>query len=89
MRSPDYEEYSGSFSTGPLVRMALKDTQLLEIFSGYSNTEYFKPALAPEEDRDAEGYKSYISFLWLFKKGLLPESQVDVGYYGHRRQQLG
>jgi tetratricopeptide (TPR) repeat protein len=68
VRSPDFDEYSGSFSTGPLVRMTLKDTQLLEIFSGYSNTEYFKPALAPEEDRDGKGYKSYISFLWLFKK---------------------
>jgi tetratricopeptide (TPR) repeat protein len=68
VRSPDFNEYSGSFSTGPLVRMSIKDTQLLEIFSGYSNTEYFKPALTPEEDRDAKGYKSYISFLWLLKK---------------------
>jgi hypothetical protein len=40
----------------------------LRLFSGYSNSEYFRPALAPEEERDAQGYKSYISYLWLFKK---------------------
>jgi tetratricopeptide (TPR) repeat protein len=68
VRNPDFKEYSGTFSTGPLVRMSFKDTQLLEIFTGYTNSEYFRPALAPEEDRDAQGYKSYISYLWLFKK---------------------
>ena len=68
VRSPSYKEYSGSFSTGPLLRMAVKGNQLLEIFSGYTNTEYFQAALAPEEDRDAHGYRSYISWLWLFKR---------------------
>jgi hypothetical protein len=69
VRNPDFKEYSGTFSTGPLLRMAVKDRQLLEIFSGYSDSEYFRPALAPEEERDARGCKSYISYLWLFKEG--------------------
>ena len=68
VRSPSYKGYSGSFSTGPLLRMAIKGDQLLEVFSGYTNTKYFQPALAPEEDRDERGYRSYISWLWLFKK---------------------
>ncbi len=68
VRSPSYKKYSGSFSTGPLFRMALYGNQLLEIFSGYTNSEYFQFALAPEEDRDAHGFRSYISWLWLFKK---------------------
>ncbi len=68
VRSPSYKKYSGSFSTGPLLRMAVKGNQMLEIFSGYTNTRYFQPALAPEEDRDSTGYRSYISWLWLFRK---------------------
>jgi Tfp pilus assembly protein PilF len=68
VRSPSYKKYSGSFNSGPLLRMAIKGNQLLEIFSGYTNTEYFQDALAPEEDRDAHGYSSYISWVWLFKK---------------------
>ena len=68
VRDPSYKRYSGTFSTGPLFRMAVNGNQLVEIFSGYTNTEYFQPVLAPEEDRDAHGYRSYISWLWLFKK---------------------
>ena len=68
VRDPGYEGYSGSFSTGPLLRMAINGNQLLEIFSGYTNTRYFRDPLAPEEDRDSSGYRSYISWLWLFKK---------------------
>lgn len=69
VRNPDFKEYSGSFSAGPLLRMSIKESQLLEIFSGYSDSEYYRPALAPEEERDARGCKSYISYLWLFKEG--------------------
>ena len=68
VRSPSYKGYSGSFSTGPLFRMAINGNQLIEIFSGYTNTRYFQAALAPEEDRDSHGYSSYLSWLWLFKK---------------------
>ncbi len=68
VRDPDYKGYSGLFSTGPLFRMAINGNQLLEIFSGYTNSKYFREPLAPEEDRDANGYRSYISWLWLFKK---------------------
>ncbi len=68
VRNPDFKKYSGAFSAGPLLRMSVKESQLLEIFSGYSSSEYYRPVLAPEEERDAQGYKSYISYLWLFKK---------------------
>jgi tetratricopeptide (TPR) repeat protein len=68
VRNPDYEGYSGSLSTGPLFRMAIKENQLVEIFTGYTNDKYFRDPLAPEEDRDSNGYRSYISWLWLIKK---------------------
>lgn len=76
VRGPSYKKYSGSFSSGPLFRFAIKGNQLLEIFSGYTNTEYFKPSLAPEEDRDSYGYKSYASWMWLFKE----ESLLNLRY---------
>ncbi|MFC1867042.1 tetratricopeptide repeat protein [Thermodesulfobacteriota bacterium] len=68
VRDPNYDKYSGTFSSGPLLRVAIKNNQLLELFGGYSNTDYDKPALTPEEDRDASGYDAYVSWLWLFKK---------------------
>jgi tetratricopeptide (TPR) repeat protein len=68
VRRPDYEKYSGSLSTGPLFRFSIKGNQLLEIFSGYTNMEYFKPSLDPDEDRNSYGYKAYASWVWLFKE---------------------
>jgi tetratricopeptide (TPR) repeat protein len=68
VRRPSYKKYSGSLSTGPLFRFSIKRNQLLEIFSGYTNTEYFKPSLAPDEDRDSYGYRTYASWVWLFKE---------------------
>ncbi len=67
VRAPSYKKYSGSFSSGPLLRIAIKDKQLLEFFSGYTNTRYARPALTVEEDRDAQGYNSYISWICLFR----------------------
>ncbi|HJX35262.1 MAG TPA: tetratricopeptide repeat protein [Desulfatiglandales bacterium] len=66
VRGPSYKRYSGAFSSGPLLRIAIKDKQLLEFFGGYTNTGYSKPALAIEEERDSEGYNEYISWIWLF-----------------------
>ena len=63
-----YQKYSGSLSTGPLLRVLLKNNQLLEIFAGYVNNEYFQPALLDEDDRDSSGLSSYVSWIWLFKK---------------------
>jgi tetratricopeptide (TPR) repeat protein len=76
VRSPSYKKYSGFFNTGPLLRWAIKTDQLVEIFAGYLNDEYFEPALAPEEDRDSNGYNAYANWLWLFKEN----SFFSVGY---------
>jgi tetratricopeptide (TPR) repeat protein len=68
VRSPGYKKYSGSLSIGPVFRYSIKGDQLLEIFAGYTNNEYFKPALSPEEDRNSNGFNTYLSWIWLFKK---------------------
>ncbi len=68
VRGPSYKKYSSSLSVGPLFRFSIKGNQLLEIFAGYTNSEYYKPALSPEEDRDSYGYHTYFSWIWLFKQ---------------------
>ena len=68
VRDPSYKRYSGYFSSGPMLRWAVKANQLLEFFAGYTNNELFQPALSDDEDRDSEGYSAYASWVWLFKK---------------------
>ncbi|MFC1840831.1 tetratricopeptide repeat protein [Thermodesulfobacteriota bacterium] len=66
VRKPDYKQYSGTFSSGPLLRRAFGNNQLIEFFAGYINTEYHQIALDPNENRDSNGLSSYISWIWLF-----------------------
>ncbi len=80
VRRPSYKKYSGSFRAGPLVRLALKGNQLLEIFTGYTNNELFQPVLAPDEDRDSHGITSYLSWVWLFKENSFLNLRFQSGY---------
>jgi len=68
LRSPDYRKYQGTFKTGPLVRIALKQNQMLELFCGYNWNEIYDPPLTPEEDRDSTDLDAYVSWIWLFKR---------------------
>lgn len=68
VRGPSYKKYSGSLSSGPLFRLALKNNQLLELFAGYINNEYFQPALTDVDDRDSDGWTASTSWIWLFRK---------------------
>ena len=68
VRNPDYEKYSSGLSAGPMIRIALKGNQLLEIFTGYAENNYFQPVFLDSEDRDSKGLSAYASWVWLFKK---------------------
>jgi len=69
VREPSYKKYVGSLNVGPLYRHLLNENHLLELFAGYNNTEYFDPPFVAEEDRDSGGLNSYVSWVWLFRKG--------------------
>ena len=69
VRSPSYKEYLGYLNIGPLFRVLIHQNHLLELFAGYTDKEYFQPALASDEDRNSEGLNAYISWIWSFKKG--------------------
>lgn len=68
VRNPDYEKYSSGLSAGPMMRVAMKGNQLLEVFAGYADNNYFRPIFMESEDRDSSGLSTYASWVWLFKK---------------------
>jgi tetratricopeptide (TPR) repeat protein len=68
VRNPGYEKYSSNLNVGPMMRIAVKSDQLLEIFAGYADNKYYQPTFSPDENRDSSGIVSYASWVWLFKK---------------------
>lgn len=71
LRDSSYKSYSDSLSIGPMVRIALAENHMLELFGGYDRKEYFQPPTRDEEDRDSTGYRAYISWIWTFKETFL------------------
>jgi len=69
VRNPDYEKYMDYLNAGPLFRMLLNKNQILELFAGYADKNYFQPPLMPEEDKDSGDLDAYVSWFWLFKEG--------------------
>jgi tetratricopeptide (TPR) repeat protein len=68
VRNPGYEKYSANLSAGPMMRVAIKNNQLLEVFAGYADNNYYQPVFMESEDRDSSGLNAYASWVWLFKK---------------------
>jgi tetratricopeptide (TPR) repeat protein len=66
LKSPSYAKYFGHLNIGPLYRQMLNKEQLLEIFWGYTRSEYFQPPLTAEEDRNSEGQLASASWIWLY-----------------------
>lgn len=60
--------YMETVSTGPLYRYLLNERHILEVFAGYVVNNYFQDVTVPdnENDRDNEGIKAYVSWVWLF-----------------------
>lgn len=68
VRQPDYEKYSGKLSIGPMLRLAIKNNQLLEVFGGYNKDKYYEDVYYEDEVRSSTGLSAYGSWVWLFKK---------------------
>jgi tetratricopeptide (TPR) repeat protein len=68
LKSPSYAKYFGHLNIGPLYRQMLNKEQVLEIFWGYTRSEYFQPPLTAEEDRNSEGQLASASWIWLYRK---------------------
>jgi len=67
VRQPNYDKYSNTLSTGPMLRLPIRNDQMLEFYGGWSRDKYDKPSLTPVDSRDADAFNASISWIWLFK----------------------
>jgi Tfp pilus assembly protein PilF/predicted porin len=68
LKNPRYDSYLGYLNVGPLYRRLLNKEQILEVFGGYTKSEYFQPPLTAEEERNSEGLLASVSWIWLFRQ---------------------
>jgi outer membrane protein assembly factor BamD (BamD/ComL family) len=68
LKSPGYKRYLDYLTIGPLYRRLLNQEQVLEVFAGYTRSEYFQPPLTAAEDRNSDGLSASLSWIWLYKK---------------------
>lgn len=68
VRQPSYKRYSSKISAGPMLRFAIKNNQLLEVFGGYNKDKYYETVYFDDEVRTSTGLSAYASWVWLFKK---------------------
>lgn len=72
-RDPSYARYSDRFGVGPLVRVMLteKKDQILEFYAGFQKKHYFKAPWLRDEDQNAEGLESHVSWMKLYESGAI------------------
>ena len=68
VRQPSYKKYSGKLSVGPMMRFAINNKQLLEVFGGYNKDKYYEDVYYADEVRTSTGLSAYASWVWLLKK---------------------
>lgn len=68
LRGPSLKSYTGQAKFGPLFRMVVGERSLVELFGGYSSTEFFPDAASVMEDRDADAQHGYLSWIWLYRE---------------------
>ncbi|MDZ4165286.1 MAG: tetratricopeptide repeat protein [Smithellaceae bacterium] len=67
--SPGYKSYLDYTTVGPIFRYMVDSSNLLELFAGYDRKDYRNQKIAtPEGDRDSEGFRAYLSWVWLFRE---------------------
>ncbi|MCF6290592.1 MAG: tetratricopeptide repeat protein [Desulfobacterales bacterium] len=62
------KRYMSHTRIGPLFRIIVTKTQILELFSGYNHKKYYRPPVSANEDRNADGLSAYASWIWLYKE---------------------
>jgi len=66
-RDPGYEGYLNYVSAGPLFRVLINKSQLLELFGSYDYKKYDTDPLRPEDDRDSDTIRMYASWIKSFE----------------------
>jgi tetratricopeptide (TPR) repeat protein len=76
--SPGYKRYMDYWTFGPTLRVMVNQNNILEFFGGYDKKEYFNQKTTNTESiRDSEGFREYISWIWLFKENAFFNLRYD------------
>jgi tetratricopeptide (TPR) repeat protein len=86
-RQPSYRSYSQSRSIGPMVRYMATGEQnhMLELYAGYAGKRFDNyrkdgdPALDPAENQTADGFDSYLSWMWILQNGAMVNLKYGFG----------
>lgn len=73
VKNPGYKKYMDTFAAGPLFRFLLKPNHIIEVSALYDVKEYNaefndSPSEDVDNDRDADGWRSYLGWIWTFKQ---------------------
>ncbi|MEI9479041.1 MAG: tetratricopeptide repeat protein [Deltaproteobacteria bacterium] len=76
--SPGYKRSLDYISVGPTARYLVNQSNILEIFAGYDRKTYHnqKP-VSPDADPDSVGFRTYLSWIWLFKEDAFLNLRYD------------
>ena len=77
--SPGYKRYLEYSSIGPVLRVLLNQNNIIELFAGYDKKEYYnqKKTLNPDDNRDSDGPRTYLSWIWLFRENSFLNLRYD------------
>lgn len=76
--SPGYKRYLDYTYIGPALRVLLNKNNIIELFAGYDKKEYYNQKVtSPDADRDSEGPRTYLSWIWLFKENSFLNLRYD------------
>jgi len=63
-----YKHYEDYFTAGPIIKILLTDSQILELFGGYDKKNYYNQVITSDNSiRDAEGLRGYLSWAWFYR----------------------
>jgi tetratricopeptide (TPR) repeat protein len=74
-----YKHYEDYFTGGPIVKIMLTETQILELFGGYDKKNYYNQVVTSNENlRDAQGLRAYISWIWFYRNNGFVNLRYDI-----------
>lgn len=73
----DLRKYNSNANIGPLYRRILHPRHVLEAFAGYNTQKYYQTPPSPQEDRNGDGFRGYLSWFWTYVDGGLLNVRYD------------
>ncbi len=81
MENGKYGVYLETFNVGPQLRAVVGKNHLLEGYASYNVENFNRPPVSPEEDRNSDGFKGYLSWFWTYMEGGFSNLKYEFGDY--------